>query len=108
MYKLKVSDIRPINRGKIAPPTIIIINRDDALAVFSFKFAIEMVNILLHIIELNNPIAMIDHIPKSPLKTNAIINSAIATKEKKVKIFAQESLKIRSNKNCIGTKNKIG
>ena len=76
----------------MAPPTIMMINREEALAVFSFKLAIEMVKILLHIIELNRPIAMIDHMPMRPLNTNAIINREITISEKKDKILALESL----------------
>ena len=85
-----------------------IIKREEALAVFSFKLAIEIVKILLHIIELNKPMAIMDHMAIKPLNAKAMIKREITINEKKAKILVLESLNIRSNRNCRGTKNKIG
>ena len=75
------------------------INREEALAVFSRKLVIAIVKILPHIIELKRPIAMIDHIPTVPLNTKAVASKEITISEKIANIFGLEFLNISKSIN---------
>ncbi len=76
----KSSAMLPIITGKMAPPRIIITRSDEPLLVCFPNPEMARVNIFDHIIELNKPIPITDHMAICPLFNKAMNKEIIFTK----------------------------
>ena len=86
----------PCKRGMIAPPTIAIIRREEPFEVSSPKSLTDKLKIVGNIIELNNPMLMIDHIAMEEVAKTPISKAIIPANEKILRVRAGKFFPIKN------------